>query len=164
KPVFHNKPFAWLMRKAYFFISYNRRVIMPSGTEGPALNIRYRVLYLLFTWLTVSAILTRCAPALMPGGGPYREFLICGGQIVFQGVVIALYRPDKYWDYLGNMMTISLVGALLLLLPFPAKPWFVCVVMLMFLEHLRRTRLLQLNYLPTITWILYRLIVLYAIS
>lgn len=164
KPIFNNKPVKWLMRKVYSFVSYNRRVIMPSRTEGPTLNIRYRVLYLLTTWLIVSVILTAKAPALIPGGGPYREYLICGGQIVFQGTIIGLYRPGKYWDYLGNMMTISLAGAILLLAPFPAKPWFMTTITLMFLEHIRRTKLLKLNFLLTVTWILYRLIVLYAIS
>ena len=137
---------------------------MPSAVPGPTFNLRYRVLYLITTWLVVGAILTLKAPALMPGGGPYREYLICGGQIAFQGAILALYRPERYWDYLGNMMTISLAGALLLLLPLPARPWFVCVVCLMVLEHIRRTRLLGLGWLPTVTWIVYRLIVLYAIS
>ena len=164
QPLFRNKPFAWLMRRVYSFISYNRRVIMPSEIPGPTFNLRYRVLYLIVTWLVVGGILTWRAPGLIPGGGPWREYLICAGQIAFQGAVLGLYRPDKFWDYLGNMMTISLAGALLLIIPLPAKPCFIAVVFCMFLEHVRRTKLLGLGYLPTITWILYRLIVLYAIS
>ncbi|TDX01874.1 thiol-disulfide oxidoreductase DCC family protein [Dinghuibacter silviterrae] len=171
KPLFAWKPFAWLMRKAYAFISYNRKVIIPAPQRSdfqPSFRLRYRIAYLLFSWLIVGAILTAFAPLVVAPGGPYREYLICGGQIFFQGAVMALYARHKLWDYLGNMMTISLAGALLLvpalLLPLPARPYFMIVVALMVLEHIRRTRLLGLGWVPTITWILYRLIILYAIS
>src|ERR1700759_1782821 len=29
-PLFKNKPFSWIMRKLYAFISYNRKVIIPA--------------------------------------------------------------------------------------------------------------------------------------
>jgi hypothetical protein len=171
KPLFGCKPFAWLMRKVYAFISYNRKVIIPAPqTSGlhPSFRWSYRVAWLLLTWLVVGGILTAFAPLVVKPGAPYREYLVCGGQIVVQGAVLFFYARRKTWDYLGNMMTISLAGALLLLpslvLPVPPRLYFMAVVGLMVLEHIRRTRLLGLGWLPTATWILYRLIVLYAIS
>ncbi|GAA4930935.1 hypothetical protein GCM10023313_39780 [Mucilaginibacter defluvii] len=85
-----------------------------------------------------------------------------------------MYAADKRWDYLGNMMTISFAGALVLLpvviaAQFIAIPAIICtlyflaVAGLMFLEHIRRTKLLKLGWLLTATWALYRLVVLFVI-
>jgi len=83
-----------------------------------------------------------------------------------------LLRKGKRIDYLGNMMTVSLIGSLLLLPVllahkiFPAIPseffpaWFMVVVGIMLLEHIRRTKLLGLSTLLSATWVLYRLLVL----
>ena len=175
-------PFVWLMRKAYAFISYNRRVIIPSsqGTPAglqPSFVMRYRIAYLIFTWLVTAYILSHYAKLLMgvvPAGGTEREYLVCGGQILFQGLIAGTLFRKKAWDYLGNMMTISLAGALLLLpgllvaLFFPAYPvvytlYFMLVAGLMLLEHIRRTRLLQLGWVLTFTWVAYRAAILLLI-
>ncbi|RFZ84585.1 DUF393 domain-containing protein [Mucilaginibacter terrenus] len=177
-PLFSFAPFIWIMKKVYAFISYNRRVIIPAthAQDGiqPSFKLGYRLFYLLFTWLLVGSILTVYAhylTPLVPIGDPLREYYICGGQIVFQGIVISLYAPAKRWDYLGNMMTISFAGALLLLpvilvaklLGLPALICTLCflaVAGLMFLEHIRRTKLMQLGWLLTISWVVYRLALL----
>jgi len=180
--LFNFAPFVWVMARAYSLVSYNRRVIVPSAIEqahgiAPALSIKHRIAYLLFTWFIVGFILTRYALLLspfVPVGNSYREYLICGGQILFQGIIIGFYAPLKRWDYLGNMMTISFAGALLLLpvlflsrllliVPLFYPAWFMLVAGLMLLEHLRRSKLLQLGWLMSITWILYRIIVLIVI-
>lgn len=181
KPLFGFAPFVWLMSKVYAFISYNRRVIIPAKKDDAALqptfNLTYRLLYLLFTSATVGFVLTRYAALLhgfVPIGSPYREYLICSGQVLFQGMIISLYRPNKRWEYLGNMMTISFAGALMLLpmiwlaklIAVPAiicMLYFFAVAGLMFLEHIRRTKLLELGWLLTITWALYRLGILILI-
>ena len=177
-PLFNFRPFAWLMAKAYAFVSYNRRVIIPVRADEhalqPTFNLKYRIAFLLFSWLMVGFILTRYAHLLIgmvPIGNPYREYFICGGQVVFQGIIALLFRKQKIGDYLGNMMTISFAGALLLLpMLFVAKfitvPALVCVLYfmgvagLMFLEHIRRTKILRLGWALTISWVLYRLGVL----
>jgi len=181
KPLFSFSPFVWLMSKAYAFFSFNRRVIIPSRSyyQGPqpAFRIGYRLAYLLLSWIAVGFILTHYALLLtpfVPLGGPYREYFICGGQIVFQGIIMSLYAPRKSWDYLGNMMTISLLGALLLLpvelLGYLGRSWpavypsyFMLVAGWMFFEHIRRAKLLQLGWLMSITWVIYRIIVLVII-
>jgi hypothetical protein len=178
KPLFLFGPFVYLMRKFYAFISYNRKVIIPAAvkenTVQPSFKIQYRLAYLLFTWLVTAYILTAYAHLLtdfVPLGSQYREYLICGGQMFFQGIIITFYKKEKLWDYLGNMMTISFAGALLLLPvlvlakylnihPLFFILYFLMVAGLMFLEHLRRSKLLQLGWVMSITWALYRLIVL----
>jgi len=181
KPLFGFTPFIWLMSKVYAFISYNRRVIIPAKADDsaiqPTFKLRYRLAYLLFTSISVGFILTHYAGLLkgiIPIGNPYREFMICSGQVLFQALVISLYRPAKRWEYLGNMMTISFAGALLLLpvlllaklIAIPALVcmlYFLLIAGLMFLEHIRRTKLLSLGWLLTITWVAYRLAVLVLI-
>lgn len=78
-------------------------------------------------------------------------------------------------DYLGNMMTVSLFGALLLLpmlligsLWSGIPSWlfltyFMAVVAVMLLEHARRMKILELGWWPSISWVLYRVIVLILI-
>ncbi len=182
-PLFGFKPFILLMSKLYAFISYNRRVIIPAGQQGdgftyqPEFKKHYRIAYLLFTWFFTGYILTAYAHLLspvVPAGNAYREYMICGGQIIFQGAIISLFAKGKLWNYLGNMMTISFGGSLLLLLPLAFNHWFylqplffilyfIAVAGLMFLEHIRRTKLLQLGWTMTITWALYRVILLVLI-
>jgi hypothetical protein len=120
--------------------------------------------------MVTSYILTRYADLLIgaiPAGNIYREALICGGQIFFQGIIISLIDKEKKWNYLGNMMTISFAGSLLLgvilLLsgligyhPLFYCLYFLLVAGLMLLEHIRRTKLLKLGWTLTITWALYR--------
>ncbi|QKJ32177.1 DUF393 domain-containing protein [Mucilaginibacter mali] len=180
-PLFGFRPFIWLMSKVYAFISYNRKVIIPAKVDEnaiqPTFSLFYRLLYLALTSLTVGFILTHYAGHLSPLvaiGKPYREYMICSGQVLFQGIIVSLYKPAKRWDYLGNMMSISFGGALLLLpmlllgkfvavAPFINMLWFLAVAGLMFLEHIRRTKLLSLGWLLTVTWMAYRVALLFLI-
>jgi len=182
-PLFTFKPFIWLMSKVYAFISYNRRVIIPAKVSSsstavqPTFKLSYRVAYLMFTWFLTSLILTSYAKLLSPLtplGDANREYFICGGQILFQGLVIILVKPHKVWDYLGNMMTVSFAGALLLLpiillsnlislSPLLCTAWFLLVAGMMLLAHIRRVGLLNLSWVMSLTWVLYRVIILILI-
>ena len=181
-PLFNCRPFARIMRKVYAFISYNRKIIIPPPGKTdpafqPAFSLKYRIAWLFFTTLVAGTILTAYSKLLLglfPPGSGYREYMICFGQILFQGFLVSLYAPRKSWDYLGNMMTISLAGSLLLLPMLPLAPllhanaiaasaYFLFVASLMLLEHIRRSKLLGLGWLLTITWVTYRLIVLWLI-
>ncbi|HVU96024.1 MAG TPA: hypothetical protein VHE34_12405 [Puia sp.] len=183
KPLFANKAFHWAMRKLYALISYNRKVIIPApktATPGiqPTFKLPYRLAWLLFSAMIAGGVLTAYTKLLtgwVPTGNPWREYAICGGQILFQGAIVTTIAPSKKWDYLGNMMTISLAGALLLLpmlaattlihlSPLIPAAYFVLVVALMLLEHLRRTKLLSFNRTLTITWIAYRAALLLLIE
>ena len=173
KPLFSFKPFLWTMRKVYAFISYNRKVIIPAPKTGtntlqPAFRLRYRLAWLLFTLGVAGYILTGYANLLtgvIPAGNSHREYAICAGQILFQGLLVSAIAPAKRWEYLGNMMTISFAGALLLLpliaiskmthlSPIVATGYFLIVAGLMLLEHIRRTKLLSLGWTLTVSWII----------
>lgn len=181
KPLLEYAPFIWLMSRVYAFISYNRRVIIPADSEQylyqPTFKLSYRIAYLFFTWAFTAYILTAYVHliyGLLPVGTIYREYLVCGGQVFFQGVIISIIANNKKWAYLGNMMTISFAGALLLLpglilgAYFSIPPiyyvgYFMSVAGMMFLEHIRRTKLLKLGWALSISWACYRLLVLLLI-
>ena len=180
KPLFLFRPFIWLMSRFYAFIAFNRRVIIPTPVAKnsyelqPTFRPDYRIAYLLVTWVLTAVVLSAYAPllqGLLPEGNAYREYLICGGQIVFQGFVITIIDKTKRWDYLGNMMTISFGGALLLLPalllaqwltlpPFFYAAWFMAVAGMMLLEHIRRSKLLELGWILTVSWVAYRILIL----
>ena len=180
KILFSFTPLLWLARKLYAFISYNRRVIIPHiesndlFTIQPEYRKEYRIAYLLVTWLFTGWVLSHYGNLLtgfLPSGNPYREYLICAGQIFFQAGVIAFVSPSKSPHYSGNMMTISCAGALLLLPVVVISKWlnvpplfcmiyFLFVALLMLIEHVRRTKLLELGHTLSVTWVLYRLLIL----
>lgn len=182
KGLFNCRSFVGLMTYVYAFISYNRRVIIPGSANDtydiqPSFRLGYRLAYLAVTCALVGFILTHYAgllTPLVPIGAGWREYAICSGQVFFQALVISIYHRERLWDYLGNMMTISAAGALLLLpvlmlsnlLAVPAELAtvnFLLVAGLMLLEHQRRCKLLKLGWLPTVTWLSYRLVLLLMI-
>ena len=180
-PLFRFKPFAWTMNRFYKFISFNRRVIMPSKSADPALepsfNERYRLAYIIFSLFVSAFILNNYSSNLsfLPSTTIARELAICGGQIVWQLSLIHILNRSKAWDYIGNLMTISLAGAIALSLIQLLPSWsqstnnivfgvfFMVVVGLMFLEHIRRTRILGLTWILTASWTIYRIIILLII-
>jgi len=164
----------------YSFVSYNRKVIAPAkifekrGACTPEYRVGYRIGYILFTWLISSWFLSAYTPTLVPlvpASGFSREFIVCGGQILFQMVIVRMIAADKLLHYLGNMMTVSLIGGLLLLpmiiinslIPVaPPVPliWFALVVTFMLMIHSRRVAFLGMRPWATFSWVLYRVVVL----
>ncbi|RYZ21371.1 MAG: DUF393 domain-containing protein [Chitinophagaceae bacterium] len=179
RPLFRFHPFAWLAARAYAFVSYNRRVLMPARNDAadvpPAFHRGWRATFIVVAWLLTAFILYRYShrmEGLVPASNVYREFAVCGGQLLWQGILLRLLRPGRTWDYLGNMMTVSLAGGLLLALagavfgllgvsaPLVAVLTFMSVAGLMLLEHLRRCRLLGLPLAVSGSWVAYRLLLL----
>jgi hypothetical protein len=179
--LFQFAPFRFVMKHLYAFISYNRRVFAPAekfeakNSCTPDFKISYRIAFLIFAWLVVSAILNSYSNLIVPlirEGGFQRELLVCGGQMLFQGIVVLMINKDKLIHYLGNLMVISLGGGLLLLpaiwisytglvtTPYFYAGWFLMTAALMFFEHIRRTKLLGLHWSLSGTWALYRLLLL----
>jgi len=182
QPLFNLSLFKFLIKRLYFFISYNRKVVAPGkvfegcNTCTPDMNYTYRWAYIVFAWLVTSVILVSYATLavpLFPESGFAREFIVCGGQIIFQGAIVLMVRKERVIHYLGNVMTISLGGALLLAPMLLVSRfidsnlffigYFMIVVALMFFEHLRRMKILELPWLISATWVLYRFLVLFVI-
>ncbi|HCA07735.1 DCC1-like thiol-disulfide oxidoreductase family protein [Chryseobacterium sp.] len=164
------KPLYWFFRKMYSFVSYNRKQIIPSATDHteqacvPDFNLKYRIAYLTFTVIFSAYILSMFSRKL--GFSLNHNFIIelaiCIGFILWQMLFLRTYLKDKIWNYLGNMMTVSLIGTLLLIpvlwtdfTPVFYLIYFGVVVLMMFFEHLRRCKLLNLNDFPTISCILF---------
>ncbi len=179
--ISQNKILIALLKKLYAFVSFNRKVIATSAnytkqTCVPDFNIYYRLLYILITALFTSTVLLKYSymlKGLVPPSNMIREYMICFGQIVFQTVILLCIRSKKIlvFDYVGNMMTVSLIGALLLLpmlllnhlivlSPLINLAFFFAVVLFMFLHHKRRVRNLQAPFWLSYTWVLYRCLVL----
>ena len=184
QPLFRWSAFQWLARTAYAFVSYNRKVVVPGrtfeagGSCTPTFHLPWRLIYLGVAWLASAWVLTAYAARLVPlvpASSFGREFAICGGQLAFQAGVVALLRRNRLVHYLGNMMTVSLAGSLLLLpalaleatglliTPLFYAAWFTVVVGLMLLEHIRRVKLLSIPMAATAGWVAYRLLVLFLI-
>jgi hypothetical protein len=176
RPVFRFRPVHYVFSKLYSFISYNRKVIAPPpefekrGSCTPTYHIGYRVAYILFAWLITSLILTayaRLLEPLIPPGGLGREYIICAGQIFFQMVFVRFMTHDRLLHYIGNMMSVSLIGALLLLpvmligrtfeiaQPWFFLVWFGLVVTFMVIVHWRRVKMLGIGWGATGTWAAY---------
>lgn len=178
-PILENiariQPLYWFFKKLYSFFSYNRKQIIPSKKDNtdeaciPDFNLKYRLAYIafvvIFSGSTLSIFSTKLGLGLTQNF--WREFTICIGQIVWQTVFLKFYLKDKIWNYLGNMMTVSLIGTLLLipalfldLNPVSSIIYFGIVVFIMFLEYIRRCKILKLNFLPTFSWMIFRTTVL----
>lgn len=172
------KPLYWLFKKLYSFVSYNRKQIIPSEKDDteqscvPDFNLKYRVAYISFVVVFSAYVLSEFSGKLNLNLGKnfMREFAVCVGQIFWQVIFLKTYLKEKIWDYLGNMMTVSLIGTLLLIpalitsfTPVFYMIYFGIVVLIMFLEHLRRCKIIKLNFFPTISWILFRITALAVI-
>lgn len=172
------QPLYWFFKKVYSFVSYNRKQIIPSKKDNteqscvPDFNLKYRLIYIAFVMFFSAYALSLYSGKLGGNVTPnfLRELAVCLGQVLWQTLFLQRYLKDKIWDYLGNMMTVSLIGTLLLIpalfvniTPFFHFIYFGIVVIIMFLEHLRRCRILKLNYIPSISWILFRVTALVII-
>lgn len=177
-PVLSWAPIDFFLRKLYKFISFNRKVIAPSEIkEGeracmPDLNVKYRLLYIAFVVVVSSTVLyhfTQPINGLLGWQNHLgREFLICVGQIIWQLIFLKNILKEKQLDYIGNMMTVSMIGTLLLLpmlllkgmFPVFNLVYFGGVVGFMLWEHIRRSKILQIGFYPSVSWVLYRVVTL----
>lgn len=164
----------------YSFISYNRKVIAPAPAAGqgiscePPLHRGWRTAYLVFGVVVSAMVLTPFYSHLdawlnLPVFA-YREWYTCIGQLIWQGGLLLLAVPaGRRWNYLGNLMTVSIAGSLMLLpimaigawvslAPWVYLAWFTLVVWVMLLMHYRRVKLLGLPAWLSVSWVAYRLI------
>lgn len=176
-------PVHFLLRKLYSFISYNRKVIMPNPKAAtdrvaclPDFNWSYRIAYVVFATF-VTAVTLHAYSGFLPEiakNGFGIELALAGAQLVFQAIFLIKYDLRTIVNYAGNLMTVSLFGAILLtpmliagrvveVSEFVGTSYFLLVATVMFIEHFRRIELLQLPKLLCLTWILYRFLFLILI-
>ncbi len=168
------KPLAIL----YKFISYNRKVIAPSKltsnerTCNPDFNLAYRWAYILFVAIATAFIVNNFTAHLFPHfGWPHNmttEVVICLGQVTWQALAAHLIISKDRIHYLGNLSTVSMMGALILLpvtlllnlVNFSVHVkllLFFSVIGFMFFEHIRRCHLLGISSWMTVSWVAYRI-------
>ncbi|MBU2928788.1 hypothetical protein [Winogradskyella psychrotolerans] len=177
------KPIKFGLTKLYSFISYNRKVIIPSKENKtqtlqcvPDFNHKYRYIYILFAALVTSIVLFKFGKliTILPGSNFLREGLMALGQIGFQALFISKLKYEKQLNYFGNLMTVSLMGCLMLIpvliinsmIQIPELAlifWFGLTATIMLFEHIRRIKLLELPNVLSATWILYRILILLTI-
>jgi len=181
--VGHFLPIKFFLKKLYSFISYNRKVIIPNKEEHgkvlqcvPTFSYKYRILYIVIATFITALTLYNFSELLpdLPKGNFFRELILAFGQIIFQSLFLLKFGKEKILNYVGNLMTVSLYGSLiltpiLLLNKFIEIPaililgWFGMTVLIMFIEHFRRIQLLRLPSYLSYTWIIYRIIALIVI-
>lgn len=177
------KPIHLFLKKLYSFISYNRKVIIPSKAKEenklqctPDFSYKYRLIYIGISIIITTFTLFNYSNLIpdVPKSSFSREFLVAFGQIIFQ--IIFLLKLDKRTiiNYVGNLMTVSFLGSIMLMpmlvlnqlinLPITlVLIWFRITVLIMFKEHLRRIKILNLPFYLCFTWGLYRIIALLLI-
>lgn len=182
KDVLYFPLFFLPLKYLYKLITYNRKVIVGGSSFhtgeracNPDKNLFYRSLFIgLSAWFTAVVLNSYFSLVGSYFGfeSPwYVEYFICFGQIVWQGIMIQRIAPQNSWDYLGNMSMVSALGGFLLLPVLAISTfmalsgwillgYFSLVVGVMLLEHIRRCKSMQLGWLPTISWVLYRNIIL----
>lgn len=182
QPLFRFPVFYRFMKSVYSFISYNRKVIAPgksfnkAGTCYPDYHIGWRWSYILVTSVLIAFLLNRYfvqIPLYRNAQFSFvHEWFIVMGQLLFQGSIVFFSRRDRILHYFGHLMTISMIGSLLLLpiillnriwkdLPVEFyMGYFIIPVSVMIWQHIRRTKLVGIQWFLTVTWILYRVILL----
>lgn len=176
-------PIKFLLKKLYSFISYNRKVIIPNKKPSekvlqciPSFNYKYRIFYIVFAILMTALTLFNYSELIsdLPKGNFNTELILAFGQILFQSLFLFKFDRKIILNYAGNLMTVSLFGSLILtpiliLNRFINLPeiivlgWFGITVFVMFIEHFRRIKLLELPSYLCYTWVIYRIIALIII-
>ncbi len=176
--VARNPILFFLLKKLYKFISYNRKVIVPTPKSTasiqctPSFNSRYRWYFILLSVLTSTLLVHQyflLMPSVISSSGLEKALLMCVLQIPFQALMLRLTTKRNMLTYLGNMIAVSLIGSLLLTpiliasqFVFPGEAFLVGYFMLVFgfmiLMHLKRVSYLELPAYLTVSWIIYRLL------
>ena len=177
------KPVKFFLKKLYSFISYNRKVIIPSKIKKeiklqcvPDFNYKYRTLYILFAATITTLVLYKFSNSIsiLPKSTILREVFLALGQIIFQSLFMIKFEKKIILNYIGNLITVSLMGSLLLSLlliinsvfyipEIVTLGWFGLIVLVMLIEHSRRIKILELPFYLSITWVIYRILALLII-
>lgn len=166
-PLFRFKPFYNSMQVFYKFISYNRRVIIPSkeynkeGACTPDFNLKYRILYITLMNLLSTVIATVVINFFFEGNISLRNIQYAAAFIVFligaQSFLVFVTAPEKLYEYIGNFTSVIFIQSVLIaaLLPigemlrhelgFMYMLYAVCVVFTGGIENARRIAVLKIN-------------------
>ncbi len=175
-------PVKLLLKKLYSFISYNRKVIIPSKVSKqiklqcvPDFSYKWRFIYIVFAWLVSSFIVSNYLKFLHLEHHSFS--LITFGifiQLPIQGLFLIKYNKEIELNYIGNLITISLFASLVLMpililnLLFYINStfnfvYFLTTILVMIYEHYRRLSILELPKHLVLTWIIFILFMIHSI-
>ncbi len=166
KPLFRFRPFKWLMKKAYSFISYNRKVIAPPAKNPnkvectPDVNLKYRWLYITFAaliagFISVIGLKITGHEAYFSDLSPeFAVITIIAFRLAIQGLVVSMFKhKDKVMDYLGNLATVNLqlaflVGIGFIVNTFVSLGGLIIILGLVYANYIHFKRLKSINLNP----------------
>jgi hypothetical protein len=168
------KPVKFFLKKLYSFISYNRKVIIPSRINReiklqcvPDFSYKWRFGYIIFAWLVSSLIVFNYLFQIFQGFISFQLItIIIFIQMPFQYLFLMKFDKETNLNYIGNLITISLFGSLILLPMYILKLffninsefniiYFVLTIFVMIYEHYRRLSVLELPKYLMITWLFF---------
>lgn len=179
KKIGEMRPIHFLLKKLYSFISYNRKVIIPQNSSlskhlqcTPDYNYKYRLAYLISSVWIVSVVYNLYSDVLgISNRSALDVGLIIIGHLLFQGTLMNQFPSKIILNYLGNVMTVLLMGSILLLPILTISqviPWSHIILptysliigATMFLEHFRRVKILELPVYLSFSWLFYFITIL----
>ncbi|GAA4077088.1 hypothetical protein GCM10022389_23680 [Flavobacterium cheonanense] len=153
------KPIKYFLKKLYSFISYNRKVIIPSKIKQeiklqcvPDFNYKYRILYILFAIATSSLLINKFNDNFVFS----KTLLLTTVLLLIQNILILKFTKEIVLNYLGNFTTSILFGSLLLLpiiilksfvnLPeITFQIYFYFIISITIIEIVRRIQIMKSN-------------------
>ncbi len=153
------KPIKFFLKKIYSFISYNRKVIIPSKIKKeiklqcvPNFNYKYRILYILFAIVTSSLLINKFDDNFIFS----KTLLFTTVLFLIQNILILKFSREIVINYLGNFATSILLGSFLLLpiiilksfLNLPEtiyQIYFYFIISITIIDIIRRIKIIKFN-------------------
>ena len=153
------KPIKYFLKKLYSFISYNRKVIIPSKIKKeiklqcvPDFNFKYRILYILFAAITSSFLINKFNSSFIFS----KIILFTAVLLLIQSILLFKFSKEIKLIYLGNFATSILFGSLLLLpiiilkslLNLPEiinQIYFYIIISITIIDIVRRIQIIKFN-------------------
>lgn len=153
------KPIKYFLKKLYSFISYNRKVIIPSKIKKeiklqcvPDFNFKYRILYILFAVITSSFLINKFNTSFIFS----KIILFTAVLLLIQSILLFKFSKEIKLIYLGNFATSILFGSLLLLpiiilksfLNLPEiinQIYFYIIISITIIDIVRRIQIIKFN-------------------
>ena len=153
------KPIKYFLKKLYSFISYNRKVIIPSKIKKeiklqcvPDFNFKYRILHILFAVITSSFLINKFNTNFIFS----KTILFTSVLLLIQSILLFKFSKEIKLIYLGNFATSILFGSLLLLpiiilkslLNLPEiinQIYFYIIISITIIDIVRRIQIIKFN-------------------
>ncbi len=177
------RPLYAFFKRFYGFISYNRRIVVPSKTMiqeptfdcSPRFHASYRLAFILFCIGMAMLITALFGVSLGPHFPSYSNLqmslialLGCGSGWILQMLLATSLPRQKNWDYWGQLAVIMLIGVLVLVPSILAAPFLpdnslkiilpagsvLLSASLMLREHRRRMSVMGYSPYWTLSWLL----------